>query len=159
MIICNTLLLPEVDTNLKHALTSYILLMVHDSCIRLKMKIKWGNRFAGNSSNACNVSVDVTDFHIHKPNPFSPQCFSQKFKGPELRYEVAVCILNWHIVWTHGPFACGSYPYLTIYRIAIKSLLTAGEKVVADEGYKDPTCFLGSDFEGEHRKILVTIRA
>ena len=123
------------------------------------MKIKWAKRFTSNSSNACKVSVDGTDFRIYKPNPFSSQWFSHKFKGPGLRYEVAVCILTGHVVWTHGPFPCGSYQDLSIYRIAMKSSLTAGEKVVADEGYKDPTCLLGSDVEGEHRKILATIRA
>ena len=31
--------------------------------------------------------------------------------------------------------------------------------VVADEGYNAPTCLLGSDVDGEHRKRLDTIRA
>ena len=37
--------------------------------------------------------------------------------------------------------------------------LGAGEMLVADEGYKDPTCLLGSDVDGEQRKSLATIRA
>ena len=72
---------------------------------------------------------------------------------------MAVCISTGNIVWAHGPSACGSYPDLPIYRIAMKSSRTAGENMVSDEVYKDPTCLLGSDVEGEHRKILATISA
>ena len=72
---------------------------------------------------------------------------------------MAVCIRTGHVVWTHGPFSCGSFPDLTIYRIAMKGSLAPGEMAVTDEGYRDPTCLLGSDFDGENRKRLATIRA
>ena len=41
----------------------------------------------------------------------------------------------------------------------MKDSIAEGEMVVADEWYKDPTCFLESDVDGKHRKSLATIRA
>ena len=41
----------------------------------------------------------------------------------------------------------------------MKASIAAGEIVVANEGHKDPKCFLGSDVDGEHPKSLGTIRA
>ena len=133
--------------------------MLHKYGSCLATQIKWANRLDGNSSNLCKVSVDGTAFRIYEPTPFSSKWFSQKFRGPGLRYEVAVCIRTGHIVWTHGPFPCGSFPDLIIYRIAMKGSLAPGEMVVADEGYNDPTCLPGSDVDGEHRKRLAAIRA
>ena len=131
--------------------------MLHKSGSRLTTQIKWADCFDGSSSNVCKVSVDGTDFRIYEPTSFSSKWFSHKFKGPGLRYEVAVCIRNGHIVCTHGPFLCGSFPGPTIYRIAMKGSLAAGEIVVSDEGYKDPSCLLGSDVDGEHRQSLATV--
>ena len=82
---------------------------------------------------------------ICEPNPFEAKWFSHKFKGPGLRYEVALCISTGHIVWTRGPFACGSWPDLKICRLRMKKALLPEEMVVSDEGYKDEACLLGSD--------------
>lgn len=38
------------------------------------------------------VTVDGTDFRINEPTDFSTKWFSHKFKGPGLRYEVAISI-------------------------------------------------------------------
>jgi hypothetical protein len=38
------------------------------------------------------VIVDGTDFRINEPTDFSTKWFSHKFKGPGLRYEVAISI-------------------------------------------------------------------
>lgn len=40
----------------------------------------------------------------------------------------------------------------------MKPSISAAKKVVACEVYKDPTCLLGSNFEGDHRKMLITNR-
>lgn len=105
------------------------------------------------------MSVDGTDYRIYEPTPFSPKWYSHKFKGPGLRYEVAVCIATGHIVWAYGPFPCGSYPDLRSFRLRMKRALEPGEKVVADDGYKDASCLLRNDVEGQQRKVLADVRA
>ena len=81
--------------------------------------------------------MDGVDFWIREPAPFSPKWHSHKFEGPGLRYEIGVPIASGEIVWTHGPFPCGSFPDLKIFRMGMKSALTRGERVVADAGYID----------------------
>jgi hypothetical protein len=44
------------------------------------------------------VTVDGTDFRIYEPTPFSPMWYSHKYKGPGLRYEVALSIRGGDIV-------------------------------------------------------------
>ena len=82
------------------------------------------------------VSVDGTDFEINEPSPFSPGWFSHKFKGPGLRYEVALSIASGDIVHVNGPFPCGNYPDITIFRSKLKEMLRNGEMVEADNGYR-----------------------
>lgn len=67
------------------------------------LKIVWEKRLERDSGNDCLVSVDGTDFRIQQPSVFSKIWYSHKFKGPGLRYEVAVSILTGDIVWLHGP--------------------------------------------------------
>ena len=91
----------------------------------------WSNRFKGDTGNTCLISVDGTDFQIYQWEPFWKGWFSHKFKGPGVRYEVGVCILTGDIVWLHGPFPCGLWPDLKIFRKSLKQQLLEGEKVVA----------------------------
>ena len=83
----------------------------------------------------CKVTVDGTDFRILEPSPFSKKWYSHKFRGPGLRYEVAVGIQSGHIVWTNGPFPAGT-PDIVIFRHSLKNVLTEGERVEADKGYR-----------------------
>ena len=76
------------------------------------------------------------DFRINEPTPFNKKWFSHKFKGPGLCYEVAVCIQTGDIVWIHGPFPCGRYPDMRIFRSRLIHLLAPREKVEADKGYR-----------------------
>ena len=86
------------------------------------------------------VSVDGTDFEISEPSPFSPSWYSHKFKGPGVRYEVALSINGGDIVHTNGPFPCGSNPDITIFRRLLIYKLEEGEMVEADRGYRgEPT--------------------
>jgi hypothetical protein len=62
--------------------------------------------------------------------------FSHKFKGPGLRYEVAVSIQGGDIVHAHGPFACGRFADISIFRLGLIDKLLPGEMVEADGGYK-----------------------
>ena len=86
------------------------------------------------------MTVDGTDFQIYEPTPFSKKWYSHKFAGAGLRYEVAVCIQTGDIVWFNGPFPCGSWPDLKIFRSGLKEKLLHGEMVEADRGYRgEPT--------------------
>ena len=104
--------------------------------------IVWNNHFRNDVGNVALVSVDGTDFEIYQWQPFWTGWYSHKFRGPGLRYEVGVCILTGDIVWIHGPFPCGRWPDLKIFRSALKHALSAGEKVVADRGYRGEPDFI-----------------
>lgn len=89
-----------------------------------------------NGSHA-KISVDGTDFRICNVKPFWTGWYSHKFKGPGLRYEVAVAIQSSNIVWTYGPFPCGRFPDITIFRRKLNGLLRrTGESCEADKGYR-----------------------
>ncbi len=80
----------------------------------------------------CLVSVDGTDFRI--PN-HGQKFYSHKFKKSGLRYEVGLCILTGNIVWTSGPYECGLWPNIKIFRNGLKSCLEESKRVEADDGY------------------------
>lgn len=122
------------------------------------MQIKWENRFSG-AFNHCNVSVDGTDFKICEPSPFQTKWYSHKFNGPGLRYEVGICIGTGHIVWVHGPFPCGRYSDLSIFRLGMKESLLSGEKVVADGGYRDNCCEQLGGQSSTLSKVYSVVRA
>jgi len=113
-----------------------------------------------NLGNWSLVTVDGTDCPIQEPHPFSTQWYSHKFKGPGLRYELAVCILTGYIVWYFGPFPAGKSD-LQIYRIRLKTILGPNEKVVADKGYRgDYTVDTPFDAKSDvHKKMMNTARA
>jgi hypothetical protein len=65
-----------------------------------------------------------------------PRFSSHKFaKKSGLRYEVALCILTGDIVWINGPFPCGLFNDISIFRNSLLSNLSANERVEADDGY------------------------
>ena len=86
------------------------------------------------------VTVDGTNFAIYEPSPFCPGWYSHKFKGPGLRYEVALSINGGDIVHINGPFPCGHWPDISIFRQRLIHMLGPGEMVEADRGYRgEPT--------------------
>ena len=97
----------------------------------------WKNRLINDNGSACKITVDGTDFKITQPKPFNTGWFSHKFRGPGLRYEVAVSIQSSNIVFINGPFPCGHYPDIKIFRLCLKEMLEeAGERCEADKGYR-----------------------
>ena len=77
-----------------------------------------------------------------EPSPFSPKWFSHKFRGPGIRYELALCIRTGDIVWAYGGFPCGEWPDLKLARDLFAVLgLREGEKAIADRGYNDRNIF------------------
>ncbi len=119
----------------------------------LSKQIEWDNRLRQDNGSISKVSVDGTDFRINQPTPFWKGWYSHKFKSAGVRYEVAISIQSGDIVWIHGPFPCGKFPDLTIFRMGLKRMLQpTGERAEADGGYRgepltielpDESCFSG----------------
>ena len=125
-------------------------------------QIRLGNRFMRDTHQRSALVVDGTDYRIFEPRAlgFNPGWFSHKFRGPGVRWEVATCINTGWIVWIHGPFPCGTYSDLRIYRMALKTHLLPGERVVADGTYKDPTVILKQQARNpEHAREMALARS
>jgi hypothetical protein len=102
----------------------------------LLLQIRFEHRLRGDKGKTCKMTVDGTDFMIWQPFPFSKNWFSHKFKGPGVRYEVGVCIQTGDICWINGPYPCGAWPDIKIFREHLIHRLPPGEKVEADDGYR-----------------------
>jgi len=105
----------------------------------LLQQILWKNRFERHNGERCLVTIDGVDFEIFEPTPFDSKWHSHKFGSAGLRCEIAVCIKTGKIVAFNGPFECGRWPDIKIFRSRLKRMLGIGEKVVADKGCRgDP---------------------
>lgn len=82
------------------------------------------------------MTVDGTNFKCFEPKPFNKQFYSHKINHSGLRYEVGISIKKGDIVWIHGPFPCGAWPDLKIFRDAMLLYLNSNERVEADDGYR-----------------------
>ena len=103
--------------------------------------------------------MDGTDFRICEPYPFSPSWYSHKFKGPGVRYEIALAIETGEIVWVHGPFQAGAFSDLAIFQAGLKKALARNERVVADGGYSDEKCVTPEMLQGQMSTGYATVRA
>ena len=114
------------------------------------------------NGSQCMLSVDGTDCPIQEPSEFSGRWYSHKFKGAGLRYEIAICIQTGWVVWANGPYPCGAYPDIKIFRDRLKDELITGEMIVADRGYKDGRIYVNSPTgyrnQGETEKAHVRSR-
>ena len=102
------------------------------------------------------MSVDVTDFLINEPKPFDSCWFSHKFRGPGLRYETGLAIELPKIVWANGPWPCGSYSDVRIFREGLKNYLRADEFVIADNGCTDERC-IQTPGEGHSSHVILSL--
>lgn len=100
------------------------------------------------------VSLDGTDFKILEPSEFDPKCWSHKFNGPGLRYEIGLCIRTGDIVWAHGGLPCGEWPDLRLARHAFIARLQPQEKALADRGYRDNIYFENPNGDRLRQNIL-----
>ena len=57
---------------------------------------------------------------------------SHKFGGAGLRYEIGISIEYGDIVWWNGPFPCGAFPDIKIFKQSLKHMMNYGEKAEAD---------------------------
>lgn len=104
----------------------------------INVQIKWGDRLNTLPINNAYLTIDGTDVPIQEPSPWSRHWYSHKLHGAGLRYEIGVS-LQGYIVWANGPFPCGQYPDVKIFREALKARL-GDEMVIADRGYRDDKC-------------------
>ena len=103
-----------------HRICSVEFNLVHNEVLLLKVMIS--------TDSPLLIDDDVTNFRIQEPTPFSKRWYSHKFKGPGLRYEIAVSIEDGDL-WTNGPFPAGQYPDLKVFCQASQSLSEPDKKV------------------------------
>jgi hypothetical protein len=80
----------------------------------------------------CKASVDGNDFRVETPSGLGRKYYSHKLKKSGLRYEVAISIQARDIVWINGPFPCGKWPDIKIFRKDLIKMIQFGEAVEAD---------------------------
>lgn len=116
-------------------------LFVYELSYLVDRVILWENRLVDDQGYDCLVSVDCTDCKVERIAGAEKAFQSYKFRGPGLRYEIAICIMTGWIVWLMGPFPAGDWPDVEIFRFALKDMLGRNERVEADDGYvgEDPT--------------------
>jgi hypothetical protein len=103
------------------------------------------NRFDGLDSEIythCFISVDGMDCPVNEPWPFNPEMYSEKFNGPGLKYEVAVCIKTGHIVWINGPFLASINDFTVFIHHGLGQAITQEEGVEVDSGYLGDNRFM-----------------
>ena len=61
------------------------------------------------------MSVDGTNLKINQPQNFKKKLFSHKFRGPGLRYKIALNIQTGDIVESHGLFPPGAHMNRAIF--------------------------------------------
>ena len=87
------------------------------------------------------MTIDGTDCPIQEPAQFDTSYYSHKIRKAGVRYEVGVNIQTGDLVWINGPYKCGAFPDLKIFRLKLKNLLDKDEFVKADNGYRgEPKC-------------------
>ena len=113
----------------------FLLLLLTPSNLLIVDYILWGNRLKGFRGYYCLISVDGTDFQVYRQKGSYKFWYGYKFKKPGVRYEVAISIISGDIVWINGPFPCGFYNDIKIFRQGLKNMLEDGERVEVDDGY------------------------
>jgi hypothetical protein len=101
------------------------------------------------------ITIDGTYFSIYEPTPFSTEWFSHKFKGPGVRYELAISIKGGDIVHIHGPFPAKCRDS-EIFRDCLMHKMRPRELAEADKGFRCQTnCVRAADLyaTSEERKI------
>ena len=101
------------------------------------IQILWDNRLLGDIGIPQKITTDGTDFRVMQ-QPNQRGYYSFKFRGPAMRYELGIGIQSGYIVWASRGYKAGANPDITIFRKGgLKDLLLeAGEKTVADLGYR-----------------------
>ena len=105
------------------------------------------------------MSVDGTDCPIMEPSPFIPSWFSHKINRAGLRYELGLSGRKANIVWANGPFPCGAFSDVRIFRTRLKPLLGIEEFAIGESGYTDVRCVRAPHHTHALHRPLSLIRA
>lgn len=105
------------------------------------------------------VLLNGVDFSMLEPSPFYPKWYSQKFNDLGVRYKIVVGISNGSVVWTNGPFMCGSDRNLKNFQSRLKAELMFLERVIADMGYPDRRCITPTNEPPVLSSTIAAIRA
>lgn len=76
-----------------------------------------------------------------------------------MRYEIGISVRSANIVWASGPYACGTYSDVRIFRAGLKKLLGLEEFVIGDSGYTDVRCVRPPHHTNSLHRPLSLIRA
>lgn len=77
-----------------------------------------------------------------------------------MRYEIAIALKRNSIVWFHGPYACGSFPDINIFRLLLEGKLRGtNEFCIADNGYPSHRCIRMVHVSEENRILHQRIGA
>jgi hypothetical protein len=79
------------------------------------------------------LTLDCTDCMINEPYPFHSMWSSVKFRGPGVKYEVAIAIYSNNICWGNGPFPASSNES-RIFHERLGTELPVDEPVEVDSG-------------------------
>lgn len=60
------------------------------------------------------------------------------------------------IAWCYGPFPAGGWPDIKIFKDRLEGLLTNGERIIADKGYRATSVVNEDD---QHDRLIGEIRA
>ena len=63
------------------------------------------------------------------------------------------------IVWINGPYPCGSFSDVRIFRLGLKQYLENNEKIIGDRGYCDDRCINPNNELSQFKRINAIIRA
>ena len=105
------------------------------------------------------ISIDSTDFAINEPTPFDKSWYSHKFQGPSLKYEIGISIKVPKLVWATGPWPCGPYSDLRIFRETLETQLLVDKFFIADSGYSDERCIQPPGQDHYQYRLMSLIRA
>ncbi len=64
-----------------------------------------------------------------------------------------------NLVWVNGPYPCGKFPDVAIFRLRLKKLLSQGKKILANKGYPDERCLKSHEVPAEYKSLHEEIRA
>jgi hypothetical protein len=107
---------------------------------------------------------DGIDFKVQKLKQLTRRqqrkWYSHKHNDFGIKYEVATCIKTGDIVHYYGPVRASIHD-IDLYRIGLRPKLAAGERVIADKGYRgDRKVCTPFDFitnSAQHKRVMQTL--
>lgn len=146
---------------LRHFLFAVTINIISNHFYYFYWKINWDSRRSErlNLPLKVHVSVDGTDCKIEEPSHFDSKWYSHKFNGPGVRYEIGLSILSGDLMWVNGPFCCGKYPDIRIFKKDMFRSLDNNEYIVGDNGYKHGRVITPDSVADDFFEIHAWIRA